>query len=114
MVENTRHSYRYNGMNNTELGLGRIVREGREIRQLSQFQLAEAAGVGKTVVFDVEHGKPTVQLDTVLKILGALDIRMVLECPSAEKAKTKAKRLSRQPVKEAGTKGEDSLPAHLL
>jgi len=36
---------------------------------LSQQALATLAGVGKTVIFDIEKGKETVQLNTILKIL---------------------------------------------
>ncbi len=42
-----------------------VIRQHRKIAGLSQLQLAELAGVGKTVVFDLEKGKETVQLDTL-------------------------------------------------
>jgi transcriptional regulator with XRE-family HTH domain len=48
---------------------------------LSQLQLAEMAGVGKTVVFDLEKGKETVQLDTLRKILSVLNIKVQLTSP---------------------------------
>lgn len=48
---------------------------------LTQLQLAELAGVGKTAVFDIEKGKSTVQLDTLLKILSTLNIHLKLEKP---------------------------------
>ncbi len=38
---------------------------------LSQHGLAKLAGVGKTVIFDLEHGKMTIQLDTLFHILDA-------------------------------------------
>ncbi|MGE4347537.1 MAG: helix-turn-helix domain-containing protein [Flavobacteriaceae bacterium] len=61
--------------------LATIVREHRKIAGLSQLQLAELAGVGKTVVFDVEKGKETIRLDTLRKILAALNIRVQLISP---------------------------------
>lgn len=61
--------------------LATIVREHRKIAGLSQLQLAELAGVGKTVVFDVEKGKETIQLDTLRKILVALNIKIQLTSP---------------------------------
>jgi HTH-type transcriptional regulator / antitoxin HipB len=61
--------------------LGHIIHDHRKKGGLSQAQLAELAGVGKTVVFDIEHGKPTVRLDSVAKILYALNIRIELHSP---------------------------------
>lgn len=59
--------------------LSKIIRNHRKAAGLSQLQLAEMAGVGKTVVFDVEKGKETIQLDTLRKILRVLNIKVVLQ-----------------------------------
>ena len=61
--------------------LGRITRYHRKRAGLSQHALAKLAGVGKTAIFDLEKGKETIQLDTVRKILNALNIRMVFTGP---------------------------------
>ena len=61
--------------------LGDIIRFHRKKQGLSQLGLSELAGVGKTVVFDIESGKETVQVDTLRKILSALGIRIKLESP---------------------------------
>ena len=61
--------------------LSKVIRQHRKIAGLSQIQLAELAGVGKTVVFDLEKGKETVQLDTLRKILNALNIKVELTSP---------------------------------
>jgi HTH-type transcriptional regulator/antitoxin HipB len=58
-----------------------VIRRHRKRAKLTQKELAELAGVGKTVVFDVEAGKRTVQLNIVLAILDALNIRVNLESP---------------------------------
>lgn len=55
-----------------------IIRKHRKAAGLSQLRLAEMAGVGKTVVFDLEKGKETVQLDTLRKILAILNIKVEL------------------------------------
>jgi len=52
--------------------LSKVIKNHRKAAGLSQLQLAEMAGVGKTVVFDIENGKETVQLNTLLKILKVL------------------------------------------
>jgi y4mF family transcriptional regulator len=61
--------------------LAEIIKKHRKAAGLSQLQLAEMAGVGKTVVFDLEKGKETVQLDTLRKILSVLNIKDQLTSP---------------------------------
>ncbi len=61
--------------------LGRIVRFHRKKSGLTQLQLADLAGVGKTVVFDVENGKESVRMDTLAKILAVLNISMKFTSP---------------------------------
>ena len=39
------------------------------------------AGIGKTAVYDIEHGKPTVQFNTLFKVLAALNIKLALDSP---------------------------------
>lgn len=59
--------------------LSKAIKKHRKAAGLSQLQLAEMAGVGKTVVFDLEKGKETIQLDTLRKILIVLNIKVVLQ-----------------------------------
>lgn len=61
--------------------IAKIVRYCRKQSGLSQRELAKLAGVGKTVVFDIEKGKTTVQMNTVLNVLNVLNIQMKLETP---------------------------------
>ena len=61
--------------------LAYILRKHRKAAGLSQLQLADMAGVGKTAVFDLEKGKETVQLDTLRKILTVLNIKVQLISP---------------------------------
>ena len=61
--------------------LAEIIRLHRKAAKLSRIQLAELAGVGKTVVYDIEKGKESVQLDTLRKILKVLNIKIVLTSP---------------------------------
>lgn len=48
---------------------------------LSQKELATLAGIGKTAVFDIEKGKETVQLNTLLKVLDILNIQIKFVTP---------------------------------
>jgi y4mF family transcriptional regulator len=61
--------------------IGKIILSHRKKSNLTQKQLADLAGVGKTVVFDLEKGKATVQLNSLLKILFALNIKLELTSP---------------------------------
>ena len=47
------------------------VRFHRKRAGLTRAALARLAGVGKTVVFDIEHGKATVRFATLLGVLAA-------------------------------------------
>ena len=58
--------------------LATLIRMHRKAAKLTQLQLAELAGVGKTVVFDIEKGKETVKLSTLRKILNVLNIEIQL------------------------------------
>jgi Helix-turn-helix. len=66
------------------LRIGEMVRFHRKMARLSQLELAKLAGVGKTVVFDLEHGKETVKLMTLLKLLHTLNIRLQFRGPLVE------------------------------
>ena len=61
--------------------LAQVTRLHRRAAKLSRVQLAELAGVGKTVIYDIEKGKESIQLDTLRKILKVLNIRIVLKSP---------------------------------
>lgn len=61
--------------------IAKIVHYYRKQSGLSQQELARLAGVGKTVVFDIEKGKESVQLNTLLKVLDILNIQMKFETP---------------------------------
>jgi len=61
--------------------IGRMVKFHRKKAGLNQKELADLAGLGKTVVFDIEKGKETVKLNTLLKVLEALNIKINFNSP---------------------------------
>jgi len=63
------------------LELANVIKMHRRTAGLSRKQLAEMAGVGKTVIYDIEKGKETIQLDTLRKILKVLNIKIELKSP---------------------------------
>ncbi len=64
--------------------LAEVIRFHRKKAGLNQKELGGLAGVGKSAIFDLEHGKASVQLDTLLKVLQALNIRFKMESPLME------------------------------
>lgn len=81
-------------MQNNFHDISSILKFHRKRSGLTQSRLAELAGTGKTVVFDLEKGKQTIQLDTLLKILKALNITARFESPIMEQY-LKTKEVSR-------------------
>ncbi len=62
----------------------KIILFHRKKAGLSRNELTELAGVGKTVIFDLEKGKTSVKLSTVRKILEALNIELKFQSPLME------------------------------
>ena len=65
--------------------IAQLVRFHRKKAKLSQHELADIAGTGKTVVFDIEKGKKTVRLKTLLSVLHALNISILFNSPLIKK-----------------------------
>ncbi len=69
--------------------LGDALRAARKQLGLTQPQLALAAGVGVRFIVDLEAGKPTVQLQQVLRVIDALGGELAIkELPAAMTAPT--------------------------
>jgi HTH-type transcriptional regulator / antitoxin HipB len=61
--------------------LPEIIKFHRKKSNLTQKGLADLAGVGKTVIYNLEKGKSSVQYDTIQKVLKVLNIKMNFESP---------------------------------
>ena len=61
--------------------LAGIIIYHRKKSGLTRVELAKLAGVGKTVVFDIEHAKETVRLKSLIKILTVLNISIEFHGP---------------------------------
>jgi HTH-type transcriptional regulator/antitoxin HipB len=64
--------------------LNEIVLFHRKKSGLSRNQLADLAGVGKTVIYDIEKGKETIRFSTLQKVLKALNIKIIFSSPLME------------------------------
>lgn len=66
-------------MNGMDIGL--MIRFHRKKSGLSQQALSELSGVGKTVIFDIEKGKLSIQLNSLLKVMQVLNIQLDFQGP---------------------------------
>jgi len=64
-----------------EFILAEVIKKHRKAARLSQIQLADMAGVGKTVIYDAEKGKESIQWDTLQKIFKVLNIKVRFTSP---------------------------------
>nr|MDA3873780.1 helix-turn-helix domain-containing protein [Kiritimatiellia bacterium] len=55
--------------------LASSIRDARTARGLTLKELADLAGIGKTAMFDLEHGNPGVRLNTLLSVLHILNMK---------------------------------------
>ena len=67
-------------MDSSELGL--IVRRERKAQKLKQAELAAVSGVGIRFIVDLEAGKPTLQLDKVLRVVRTLGCEIQITPPA--------------------------------
>ena len=66
-------------MNNFDLGA--FIKEHRKKAGLTQLELANLAGVGKTTVFDIEKNKETVRWNNLMAVLQVLNIKVEFKSP---------------------------------
>lgn len=66
-------------MNNFNIGL--FIKEHRKASGLTQLQLADLAGIGKTTVFDIEKNKESVRWDSLQAVLNVLNIEVQFISP---------------------------------
>lgn len=59
--------------------LGFALREERKKKGLNQTELGIPVGVDQTTVSKVEQGKPGTRLDTLFRLLSALDLELILQ-----------------------------------
>lgn len=61
-----------------------IILFHRKHSGLTQLELAELAGVGKNMVYELESGKQSVRLENLLKVLQTLNIKLDFQSPLRE------------------------------
>lgn len=58
--------------------LGELIRQRRRSLQLKQLDIAGMGNTGNRFIVDLEGGKPTVQLQKALDVLGLLGLEVVV------------------------------------
>jgi HTH-type transcriptional regulator / antitoxin HipB len=61
--------------------IAQLILFHRKKAGLSRNDLADIAGVGKTVIYDIEHGKDSIQFSSLSKIFDALNIQLDFKSP---------------------------------
>jgi len=81
--------------------IGEVVRFHRRRSGMSQHALADLAGIGKTSVFDIEKGKPTVRFATLMAALHVLNIELRLDGPLMAECRAAMGARSREPAEDS-------------
>jgi HTH-type transcriptional regulator/antitoxin HipB len=61
--------------------LSEIIKTTRKLAGLSQLELANRAGVGKTLLFNLEKGSTQISFGNILKVLKVLNIKLNFKLP---------------------------------
>lgn len=64
-----------------DFDLGAMLKDHRKKAGLTQLELANLAGIGKTTVFDIEKNKETVRWNNLLAVLRVLNIKVDFKSP---------------------------------
>ena len=59
------------------MNTGQIVRTARENRGLTVMELADKTGLHFTAIYSIEKGKVSPKMDTMLRIMNALDYDLI-------------------------------------
>lgn len=65
--------------------LGAFIKIHRKEAGLTQLQLADLAGIGKTTVFDIEKNKESIRWDNLKSVMKVLNIDIRLISPLTNK-----------------------------
>ncbi|WP_026976888.1 helix-turn-helix domain-containing protein [Flavobacterium tegetincola] len=65
----------------SNLDLGTLIKDHRKKAGLTQLELANLAGVGKTTVFDIEKNKESIRWNSLMAVLHVLNIKVEFKSP---------------------------------
>ncbi len=59
--------------------LGSFIKTFRESQNMTQLDVAGLANTGNRLIVDIEKGKPTVQIQMILKIIDLLGLEIIIQ-----------------------------------
>lgn len=59
--------------------IGELIKKTRKESNLTQANAAALCGVGTRFISDLENGKPTLQLEHVLKVINAFGLEIIIQ-----------------------------------
>ena len=63
----------------TTKNIGTLIKQARKKLNLTQETLAQLSNVGTRFISDIENGKPTCEIEKVLKVASNLGIKIEME-----------------------------------
>jgi HTH-type transcriptional regulator/antitoxin HipB len=63
----------------SEQTLGYLLKDARMRRRLTQAEAGKCVGLDQTVISRIENGRHALRVDTLFKILAALDYEMLIQ-----------------------------------
>ncbi len=66
--------------------LGEVIRAGRDARGLTQAELADAAGLHRSYLSNLERGVATDQTERLFRVLRRLGLEVRIEVPATDEA----------------------------
>jgi transcriptional regulator with XRE-family HTH domain len=105
-------------MSITPSELAEHIRTARRARGWTLKECADRAGIGKTAMFDLEHGNPGVRLNTLLAVLDQLGLSLQLAGGTTTTQSPISQLQLVTPERSEGgssaQQAQDHLPDHLL
>lgn len=59
--------------------LGVVLREARKQKGMNQTEAGRLVGIEQPTISHVEHGRPGTRLDTLFRLLAALELELVIQ-----------------------------------
>lgn len=69
--------------------LGQSINRKRKLMKINQKEAGLPFGIAQSVVSSIENGVPGIHIDTIFRMLAALDLEMVIRSKGKDREKTK-------------------------
>lgn len=69
--------------------LGNVIRRSRKTKKLTQSQAGSPFKLEQSTISNIEHGVPGTRIETLFRVLAALDLEIVIRSKKSIHSKTK-------------------------